>query len=148
MAEVRFYHLTRSTLEQALPPLLEKVIERGWRAVVRTSSSEKAEALSETLWTYREDVFLPHGTARVGRADQQPIWVSDKDENPNNANTLILTDGVLKSDLPADLICLIFDDSDAQLMAVTRAEWAAYKDAGHTVTYWQQGDKGWEKKQG
>lgn len=147
ISEVRFYHLTRSTLEQALPPLLEKVVERGWRAVVRTSSSERAESLSETLWAYREDGFLPHGTARDGRAAVQPIWITDKDENPNTANTLILTDGVLKSDLTADLICLIFDDSDPHLMAATRAEWGAYKAAGHALTYWQQSDKGWEKKQ-
>ena len=36
MAEVLFYHLTESTLEDALPPLLEKSLERGWRAVVQT----------------------------------------------------------------------------------------------------------------
>ena len=147
MAEVRFYHLTRSTLEQALPPILEKVLERGWRAVVRTGSTARSDALSESLWTYRDDGFLPHGSARDGNAAQQPIWISDSDENPNGANTVFLTDGVLESTLSAELICLIFDDSDAELMARTRTAWASYKDAGHSLTYWQQGEKGWEKKQ-
>ena len=38
MTEVRFYHLQRKTLEQALPQLLEKTLERGWRAVVMAGS--------------------------------------------------------------------------------------------------------------
>ncbi|MGE4244780.1 MAG: DNA polymerase III subunit chi, partial [Parvibaculaceae bacterium] len=33
MTEVLFYHLERQTLEAVLPRLLEKTIERGWRAV-------------------------------------------------------------------------------------------------------------------
>lgn len=148
MAEVRFYHLTRSTLEQALPPILEKVVERGWRTLVRTSTAERAESLSDALWTYRDDGFLPHGTTRDGKAAQQPVWLSERDENPNGATTLILTDGVLNSTLSADLICLIFDDSDPALMTAMRAAWAAYKNAGHNLTYWQQTEKGWEKKQG
>ena len=34
MAELWFYHLERSELERALPPLLEKCLQRGWRALV------------------------------------------------------------------------------------------------------------------
>ena len=34
MTEVLFYHLTESRLEDALPALLEKSLERGWRVVV------------------------------------------------------------------------------------------------------------------
>ena len=35
MADILFYHLTESTLEEALPGLLERSVERGWRAVVQ-----------------------------------------------------------------------------------------------------------------
>ncbi|WP_264811938.1 DNA polymerase III subunit chi, partial [Gluconacetobacter johannae] len=35
MAEIGFYHLTRSSLEQALPPLLGRTLDAGRRAVVR-----------------------------------------------------------------------------------------------------------------
>ncbi len=40
MTEIRFYHLTRATLETALPQMLEKTLERGQRAVVRVGSQE------------------------------------------------------------------------------------------------------------
>jgi DNA polymerase-3 subunit chi len=35
MTEVLFYHLTESKLEDALPPLLDKSVERGWRVAVQ-----------------------------------------------------------------------------------------------------------------
>src|SRR3546814_3960039 len=52
MTEVRFYHMTRTPLDQALPKMLERTLERGQRAVVRAGSEARVEALSARLWTY------------------------------------------------------------------------------------------------
>ncbi len=49
--EISFYHLTRTTLEAALPQMLEKTPERGQRAVVRAGSAERVEAPAHHLWT-------------------------------------------------------------------------------------------------
>ena len=67
MTEVLFYHLQNMSLENVLPPLLEKSLERGWRVVVQSTSQERADALDAHLWTYRDDLFLPHATWRVER---------------------------------------------------------------------------------
>ena len=67
MTEVLFYHLQDMSLENVLPPLLEKSLERGWRVVVQSTSEERADALDAHLWTYRDDSFLPHATWRAGR---------------------------------------------------------------------------------
>jgi len=95
VTEIRFYHLQRKTLEDALPQILEKVLERGWRAVVMAASEERVEALNLHLWTYRDHSFLPHGSARDGNAEHQPVWLTIEDENPNGSNVLILTDGAV-----------------------------------------------------
>lgn len=146
MTEIRFYHLSRKTLEQALPELLEKVMERGWRAVVVAGSPERVEALTQHLWTYREGSFLPHGNAKDGFAEAQPIWLTDKDENPNGAKVLMLTDNVSGQNLaPYDLVCEIFDEANEGAVDAARTRWKNYKDSGHTLTYWQQGERGWEK---
>jgi DNA polymerase III subunit chi len=144
MTEIRFYHLTRKTLEQALPELLEKTLERGWRAVVMTGSSERAEALTQHLWTYRPDSFLPHGNAKDGNADKQPVWLTPLDERPNEASVLFLTDGA-ESERLNDYarICEVFDGNNEEAVAAARRRWAAYKSSGHELSYWQQGDKGW-----
>ena len=73
MTEVLFYHLQDMSLENVLPPLLEKSLERGWRVVVQSTSEERAEALDAHLWTYSDDLFLPHATWRAGDAGDQPI---------------------------------------------------------------------------
>ena len=64
MTEVRFYHMTRTGLEAALPQMLEKTLERGQRAVVIAGSEERVEALNGHLWTYRDRTFLPQWEIR------------------------------------------------------------------------------------
>lgn len=91
--EVNFYHLTRSSLEDALPRLLVKTLQAGERAVVMLGSPERVDALNTHLWTYGEDSFLPHGSARDGEADRQPVWLTHLDENPNGAAFLFIADG-------------------------------------------------------
>lgn len=147
MTELRFYHLSRKSLEQALPELLEKVLERGWRAVVMAGSAERVETLTQQLWTYKEGSFLPHGNAKDGHAAQQPVWLTVEDENPNAANVLLLTDGAASANIGAyELVCDIFDEAQDGAVEAARTRWQEYKTAGHTLTYWQQGERGWEKK--
>ncbi len=148
MTEVWFYHLQRQTLEQALPALLEKVLEAGKRAVVMTGSKERVEALDELLWTYGQGSFLPHGSARDGAAERQPIWLTDEDENPNGATVLLLTDGAASARVDSYERCLeMFDGRDPERVAAARARWKAYREAGHDVTYWRQNERGrWERQ--
>jgi DNA polymerase-3 subunit chi len=148
MTEVLFYHLTRQPLDKVLPGLLEKTLERGWRAVVQAGSGERVDALDALLWTYADDSFLPHGTARDGMPDQQPVFLTVKDENPNGATVRFLVDGAEAPDLAGYTRAVyIFDGRDDAALAQARAEWKRIKGAGHAVTYWQQNENGrWEKK--
>lgn len=148
MTEVRFYHLTRTALDQALPQMLEKTLERGQRAVVRAGSEERVEALSARLWTYNDRSFLPHGSAKDGRAERQPVWLTTEEGAPNGAEVLFLTDGSSSQDLADFGLCaVLFDGSDEAALAAARGQWTALKDAGHAVTYWQQDDAGrWSQK--
>ena len=147
MTEIRFYHLTRSSLEQTLPPMLEKVVERAQRAVVMAGSPERVGALTRHLWSYRENGFIPHGDAEDGFAEDQPIWLTEKDENPNKASVLMLTDGATSSKVKDyDLVCEIFGEGDATTVDAARARWQDYKkQEGLSLTYWRQAEKGWEK---
>lgn len=148
MSDIGFYHLVRSPLESALPKLLQKVLESGARAVVMAGSEERVESLAAMLWTYHPNSFLPHGTAKDGKPEQQPIWLTERDENPNGATILVLTDGASSDSLERYARCLeIFDGGDPDAVSRARERWRIYKDAGHTLTYWQQTEAGgWEKK--
>lgn len=148
MTEVLFYHLERQPLERVLPALLEKSLERGWRAIVQAGTAERVEALDALLWTYREEAFLPHGTAADGNADLQPVYLTDDEANPNGAQVRFLVDGAHAEDLgPYTRAVYLFDGNDAEAVQAARAHWTDLKQAGHEVTYWQQTDRGkWEKK--
>jgi DNA polymerase-3 subunit chi len=148
MTELRFYHLTRKTLEQVLPDLLEKSLGRGWRVVVKTGSEDRAEVLAQHLWTWKPDGFLPHGTAKDGHGEHQPIWITPGDDRPNGAVVLFLTDGAESAALgDYTLACDLFDGNDDDAVAAARRRWKMAKAAGHDLTYWQQTDRGgWEKK--
>ena len=148
MTEIRFYHLQRSALEHALPKLLEKTLERGWRAVVMAGSEDRVEALNTALWNYPAEGFLPHGSKKDGYSERQPVWLTDQDENPNAAAVLFLVDGVDSTRISEfELCCEIFDGRDDGAVAAARRNWKLRKNTGFALTYWQQTEEGtWEKK--
>lgn len=146
--DVLFYHLEHTTLERVLPNLLEKSLERGWRAVVQASSRERVEALDSALWTYREDSFLPHGGANDEHADLCPIVLTADEVNPNGAQIRFFVDGAEAGDLSGyDRAVYLFDGRDEDAVAQARAQWKVVQAAGYDVTYWQQNESGkWERK--
>jgi DNA polymerase-3 subunit chi len=149
MPEVLFYHLQDMTLENVLPPLLEKSIERGWRVVVQSTSEERTDALDAHLWTYRDDSFLPHATWRVGDAPEQPIVLIAGEGNPNGAAVRFLVDNAA---LPADSdayqrLVLVFNGEDSEALAAARSAWTDCKSRGFDVTYWQADERGrWQRQ--
>ena len=148
MVEVLFYHLTESTLEEALPGLLERSLARGWRAVVQTGTEERRDALDTHLWTFRDDSFLAHATEREAYPQDQPVLLTTGADNANGAQIRFLVDGATPPDLLAyQRAVFMFDGHDQLQLEAARGHWKTVKAAGHTVTYWQQTpDKRWERK--
>ena len=148
MTEVRFYHMERSTLETSLPALLNKAVTQG-NIVVQSTTIQNVEALNTHLWAYNPNSFLPHGSEKDGNPEQQPIWLTDKQENPNNADILILTHGAENENIEDyKLCCEMLNGNDQDAVSRAREKWKLYKDEGFDITYWQQGQNGWEKKAG
>jgi DNA polymerase-3 subunit chi len=147
VAEIGFYHLLTTPLERALPRLLERARAQDYRIVVRAASSERIEHLNALLWTWDEASFLAHGSARDGDPASQPIWLSDRQDNPNGATMLVLLDGAEAEDLSSFARCAdFFDGNDDAAVAAARERWRRAAATGHTLTYWQQTAAGWEKK--
>ena len=148
MTEILFYHLERATLENVLTGLLEKTLQRDWKAVVRAKSRDRLEALDNHLWTYRDETFLPHGIEGKGAA--HPVWLTTGDDMPNAPQLLFLVDGAEAdpteiSDL--ERCVMIFDGNDEPSVMRAREFWKATAAMGHDVTYWKQSDSDrWEKQ--
>ncbi|WP_421697284.1 DNA polymerase III subunit chi [Ancylobacter sp.] len=148
MSDVFFYHLQNRPLDAALPQLLEKCLERGWRCAVQATSTERIEALDALLWTYDDASFLPHGTDRQGEPARQPILLTTDESNLNGAVVRFLIDGAVIPDTGGyQRVIHLFDGNDSDAVEPVRQAWRAAKAEGHDVTYWQQDESGrWQRR--
>ena len=142
MTETLFYHLERRSLDEVLPGLVEKSLQRGWRAAIKTDSSERSDALDTLLWTYDDQSFLPH--AQIGDGDPafQPVLIGVEEGNLNSAQIIFYVGGAVPPDWDGlgDLarVVLLFDGRDGEALAKARAAWKDAKACGHDVTYWKE----------
>jgi DNA polymerase-3 subunit chi len=146
MTEVLFYHLQKRSLEEVLPGLLEKCVERGWKTIVQTGSTERRDALDSLLWTYTDESFLPHATTWDG-ADLS-IFLTAEPETPPGATVRFLVDRATPPDLAGlTRAVFVFDGNDPDALIDARARWKEVKAAGLDATYWVQDERGrWAKK--
>jgi DNA polymerase-3 subunit chi len=148
VTEVRFHHLERRRVDQALPSLLEHALEEGRRVLVRAASDEMVAALNERLWTYDDASFLPHGAAGDGDPMTQPVFLTTELENPNAATMLVRLSGAETGDADDafDLVVILFDGRDEAALAQARGEWRRLTDQGRAISYWRESDEGgWER---
>lgn len=149
MTEIRFYHLLTQRLEQALPAILTKALAGGRKAVIRFADDKDVQRFDEHFWTYAPDSFLPHGPGGGAHDNLQPVVLTTKAENPNGADMLVLCNHKTVPENINDfsLCCDFLDGQDEEAVALGRARWKTYKEAGYALTYWQQTETGgWEQK--
>lgn len=145
--EIWFYHLERSTLDQVLPTLLDKTVQRGWRALVRARDAGRLADIDAQLWTYRDDSFLAHGLADEPHAERQPVLLSESASNLNNAQALFIVDDAEMGATEAFERCfIIFDGRDEAALQHARERWRTLKASEANLAYWRQDEDGrWEK---
>lgn len=142
-----FYHLEASTLEGVLPGLLEKTLEKGWRALVKLPQEKLAE-MDAFLWTFRDDAFLPHGRDDEPMETLQPILLSATKDTAEGFDAVFLIDGAELSDMAGVSRAMVMINGRSQEdITRERGRWKALKDAGESLSYYQQDERGrWAKK--
>ena len=123
---------------------MTRTLAAGQRALV-LGPEPALQAVSAALWA--QPAWLPHGTAADGDPDLQPIWLSADPEPLNGARFLFMVEGA-ETDRLADFdrVFDLFDGNNSEAVAAARLRWKIAKEAGHTLTYWQQTDSSWQKK--
>ncbi|MEC9432709.1 MAG: DNA polymerase III subunit chi [Pseudomonadota bacterium] len=149
MAEAWFYHLTDGSPEATAPDLTEKCLSRGWRVAARCGTGAMVSTLDRALWTFRDDSFLPHGTAGDGDPATQPVYLTAGPEVPNGAAVLMLVDGAAAA--PDEMrgferVIVIFDGADPRRLDQARGLWRETVAAGLKAVYWAQDAGRWVKK--
>lgn len=145
--DIRFYHYTTTPLHRALGDLLIKALEKGHRAIILTQDEAQTKTLDEGLWTFKQEAFLDHGHGSDPAPERTRIWIShdvkDIIESPNKADLLVITNGqTIEETWPYTLICDFFDGHDTDKVNEARARWSHYRGENHTLSYFQQDQKG------
>jgi DNA polymerase III subunit chi len=152
VTKVWFYHMQSQPLARVLPSLVVKTLAKPWKAVIQAASEERLAAVDDLLWTFSDESFVPHGRAGDGDAASQPVYLTTGEDAPNGAEVRFFLDGAdpapaLGAGPAYERAIVLFDGNDPDELAAARAQWKALKEAGHAVTYWQQGaGGGWEKR--
>lgn len=160
MTEILFYHLEQRPLEQILPLLLEKTLEKGWKAIIETLDNSQEKALSETLWTYSDDSFLAHNivsSAKNALYEEQNILITTKQDNVNNANVRFFVNGaIVRASDEYERLVYMFDGHNSDAVQSARNAWKELSQKAiskketpqkNILTYWQQSNSGvWQKK--
>jgi len=149
MGTVRFYHLTRTPVDQTLARLLRRALDAGLRVEVRGSDPERLARLDERLWLVDEAEFLPHGLAGTETDDRQPVLLTQAAEPASHTACVMAVDG---AEVAADQIgrldrtFILFDGLDGDALAHARAQWKTLTAAGVHAEYWSEESGRWEKK--
>lgn len=142
MTEIAFYHLTRSTMTEVLPALLGRTLNARKRAVIRCQDTTQVEAIDTALWDVEPPLWLPHG--RQDDPEEQPIWITCKDENPNSASYLFLLGDAQTEDFNLfERVFLLFDGRETSHVERAHHLRRRMRERGHTVSYWEQKGRSW-----
>ena len=145
---IGFYQLTSTSVETALPKLLNLTLEAGKRGLVKLGSDSSLLDLDDLLWTYDNYSWLPHGSKEDKYSSFNPIWITTDLENPNKSEFVFMLDDYESNDLVGFERCFdLFDGNDQVSVVAARERWKILKGECHNLHYWQQSDDGkWFEK--
>lgn len=149
MGAAYFYHLTQSTVEQALALLIDRSLAQGWRVAVRARDPGRLDWLDQKLWLGGDEAFLPHGIAGGPHDADQPVLLTTAMDSPNAAACVMAIDGAEVAPDEAgglERLCILFDGTDEAAVTHARGQWKALTGAGVSAQYWSEESGRWQKK--
>ena len=147
--QIDFYHLKDEDLYAPVAMLSEKTVGIGQKMLI-LSPAQHMDAISEALWTGKRESFLAHGRDDEAGFEHAPVWLSaDVEKNPNEAQYVCLTSGLVPPDLTAfQRVFMLFDGTRDTAVAFARSCWKDWSaDEGVRCRYFAQDETGnWVKK--
>ena len=92
-ARVVFVNLKQADAPPALAAARLAAAEygAGRRVLILAPEPHLAQEVDQALWTFEQGSFIPHAQEGEPDADQEPVLITGRAGNPNQAATLIIT---------------------------------------------------------
>lgn len=148
MSEVFFYHLTKTTLEIALPKILERALSEKWSIEIRTSANTNLDEISNAIWRGPEESFLPHCLEDHEDLQDYPIVLCKSPLKDWRDCLIVVGQADLKENEVKNYkrICLIFDAKIEVELSRARKSWKKLSEEGINTSYWAEVKGRWVKK--
>lgn len=93
--EINFYQCDES-LVKSIAPLMLRILEENKKALIFSRDAAQTKEIDDGLWSYGKNKFIPHVLISDKNfvMERQPILISNKDENANKADYLVLSEEV------------------------------------------------------
>ena len=117
MSEIFFYKLKNSSSELFLTSLIEKSLDNNWNSVVLFDSIERMEEINDLLWSYKDTSFLPHCSENDENSKFHRVYLTCKEENPNDSKVIFSIDGLLIKNINSWKRCVyIFNEQNLKVV--------------------------------
>lgn len=144
--EINFYQFDE-TLTKSIAPLALKILEEKKKALIFSRDSLCIKEIDDGLWSYGKNKFIPHITIfdKNFVLERQSIVISDREENSNQADYLILTEKV--SEDFAKNFSRIFYFFNALGVDEAKKVAASYKKIAGKINAYKKADAKWVKSE-
>lgn len=144
--EINIYQAAEGKLVSVVIKLLEKAYASGQKSVFFSPISERIDLIDKTLWTFSTNAFIPHGSYKFGFPEKQPIYFTNKYENPNDANILAITDTLeIPDSFMNNFEKIMFIFEEMSQVEYAHEFYQVLKKNCKYVNYWKQSANGWIK---
>ena len=149
LSEVYFYHVTKQTVESALPLLLTKALEAGWSTFIRGNEAMNIKAFDDAIWAAQPESFLPHAVLGSQNDDKCNILLGTEDHDSSRLDFLVSVNGAPIS--PVEVAgykrcALLFAANNPEEMKTAREQWVKFINASIPAKYWSQETGAWSLK--
>lgn len=146
MTEVYFYHCAKFPIEKTISKLVEKIYGLKQNILIYCQDKNLVQIIDDLLWSYSTKTFLAHATSSDPMPEKQPIYITEKGENPNNSTVLVsIGEAIPEFYSNFEKYITIFGNSDEDL-AAARTRFKELKNQGLNIKYFKQNDQGaWEQ---
>lgn len=137
MTSINFYCIEEDINQFLHTFLINVVVENKKKVIIYSEHQEKIDKLDDTLWTMKKTSFLPHLKIDEKGFEETPLLISNKLENPINADFLLISNFLDSKEFlnNFDKIFYIFSPINPQIIKSVKENWEKYKNMGFELNF-------------
>jgi DNA polymerase IIIc chi subunit len=146
LEKVYFYNSSQRDIIADISWLTEKLYKERNRIVVYCKDQETVELINTFLWSYKEDVFIPHSVEKNEQSIIDPVLITTEVDQNHNYNVLLAINGVLineKDWLNFSTVYYFFDNKENKEKENARLMWKSFSALDITCKYWVNKENKW-----